>query len=92
MLFYWQKRAASWLLASFFVEKILKIVYCCTMATRKHLSKTGDYGQVNKIRAEDFGIDISMLIDNSKRTPTERIRRHQIALNTVEKLRKAKHI
>ena len=62
------------------------------MATRKHLSKTGDYGQVNKILAEDFGIDISMLIDNTKRTPTERIRRHQIALNAVEKLRKAKHI
>ena len=59
------------------------------MATRKHLSKTGDYRQVNKIQAEDFGVDISMLIDNIKRTPTERIRRHQIALNTVEKLRKA---
>ena len=58
------------------------------MATRKHLSKTGDYRQVNKIQAEDFGVDISMLIDNIKRTPTERIRRHQIALNTVEKLRK----
>ncbi|HEW79729.1 MAG TPA: hypothetical protein ENH34_07195 [Phycisphaerales bacterium] len=62
------------------------------MATRKNVSKTGDYRQINKIQAEDFGIDISMLIDNIKRSPTERIRRHQIALNIVEKLRKAKHI
>ncbi len=85
---------------SAYVEKMLKIVYCCTMATKKNVSKTGDYRQVNKVQAdfgersrtEDFGIDISMLIDNIKRTPTERIRRHQIALNTVEKLRKAKHV
>jgi len=42
--------------------------------------------------AADFGIDVSMLIENTKRTPAERIRRHQIALNTAEKLRKAKRI
>jgi len=40
--------------------------------------------------AIDYGIDISMLKDNLKRTPAERIRRHQIALETAEKLRKAK--
>jgi hypothetical protein len=40
--------------------------------------------------AADWGIDISMLIENMKRKPIERIRRHQIALNTVEKLRKAR--
>jgi hypothetical protein len=40
--------------------------------------------------ASDYGIDVSMLADNLKRTPAERIRRHQIALNTAEKLRKAR--
>jgi len=40
--------------------------------------------------AAAYGIDVSMLADNLKRSVTERIRRHQIALNTAEKLRKAK--
>ncbi len=40
--------------------------------------------------AIDYGIDIYALIANLKRTPAERIRRHQIALNTAQKLRKAK--
>ena len=40
--------------------------------------------------AADYGIDVSMLADNLKRSVAERIRRHQLALNTVEKLRKAK--
>jgi hypothetical protein len=40
--------------------------------------------------ATDYGIDVSMLADNLKRTPAERIRRHQVALNTAEKLRKAR--
>lgn len=40
--------------------------------------------------ARDYGMDVSMLADNLKRTPAERIRRHQIALNTAEKLRKAR--
>lgn len=40
--------------------------------------------------AEDFGIDVNALIDNLKRTPAERIRRHRIALNTVMKFRRAK--
>jgi hypothetical protein len=42
--------------------------------------------------AIDYGIDISMLIDNIRRSPAERIKRHQIALNTATKLRKAKRI
>ena len=40
--------------------------------------------------AVEYGIDISMLKDNLKLSPAELIRRHQIALNTAEKLRKAK--
>ena len=47
--------------------------------------------QPNEIRrAAEFGIDISMLIDNIRRSPSERIKRHQIALNTAEKLSKAR--
>jgi hypothetical protein len=42
--------------------------------------------------AIDYGIDISMLIDNLKRTPAERIQRHQMALETMLKLRKAKRL
>jgi len=42
--------------------------------------------------AIDYGIDISMLKDNIKLSPAERIRQHQIALNTAEKLRKAKKL
>ncbi len=42
--------------------------------------------------ASEYGIDVSILKDNLKRTPAERIKRHQIALNTVEKLKKAKFI
>jgi len=42
--------------------------------------------------AIDYGIDVSMLIQNVKRSCTERIIRHQIALNTVEKLRKARRL
>lgn len=40
--------------------------------------------------AAEYGIDVSMLADNLNRSVTERIRRHQIALDTVVKLRKAK--
>jgi hypothetical protein len=42
------------------------------------------------LAAADYGIDVSMLADNLNRSVTERIRRHQIALDTAEKLRKAK--
>lgn len=42
--------------------------------------------------AIDYGIDVSMLADNLKRSVTERIKRHQTALNTAKKLRKAKRL
>lgn len=42
--------------------------------------------------AIDYGIDVSMLIDNINRSCTERIIRHQIALNMAEKLRKARRL
>jgi len=40
--------------------------------------------------AIDYGIDVTVLRDNLGRTPAERIRRHQIALNTAKKLRQAR--
>jgi len=40
--------------------------------------------------AADYGIDIQMLIDNMARTPAERVRRHQIALETFRALRRTK--
>ena len=39
--------------------------------------------------AREYGIDVAMLRSNLKRDPAQRIRRHQIALETAEKLRKA---
>jgi len=42
--------------------------------------------------ATDYGIDVSMLADNLRRSVTDRIKRHQIALNTAKKLRKAKRL
>jgi hypothetical protein len=42
--------------------------------------------------AAEFGIDIEALKDNLRRSPAERIRRHQIALNTAEKLHRAKRV
>jgi len=43
-------------------------------------------------RAIDYGIDIQMLKDNLKRSATERIERHQAALNLVRLFQKAKKI
>jgi len=40
--------------------------------------------------AIQYGIDISLLRANLVLTPAERLRRHQIALNTMEMLREAK--
>jgi len=49
--------------------------------------------QADPIQAAiDDGIDVTMLIDNLQRSVTERIKRHQIALNTTEKLKKAKRL
>jgi hypothetical protein len=42
--------------------------------------------------AIEYGIDISLLRASLARTPAERMRRHQIALDTAEKLRKAKRL
>ena len=42
--------------------------------------------------AIDYGIDVSMIVDNLRRSVTDRIKRHQIALDTVEKLQKAKRL
>ncbi len=42
--------------------------------------------------AIEYGIDISLLKANLALTPAERIRRHQIALDTVEMLQKAKRL
>jgi hypothetical protein len=42
--------------------------------------------------AAEYGIDIAMLKANLERTPAERIRRHQIALETFIMLRKAKRV
>ena len=42
--------------------------------------------------AAEAGIDIDMLEANLARSPIERIKRHQIAFNTAEKLRKAKRL
>jgi hypothetical protein len=58
---------------------------------KKQKSQTSQHTEQLKVTI-DYGIDISMLKDNLKRTPAERIRRHQIALNTVKKLRKAEQI
>jgi len=42
--------------------------------------------------AADYGIDIPMLVANLNRTPAERIRRHQIALDTFNALRRSKRV
>ncbi len=65
------------------------------MASKRNQRKTTKSGsrRTDAIQAaSDFGIDVSMLSDNLKRTPAERIKRHQAALNTVLKLRKASRI
>jgi hypothetical protein len=40
-------------------------------------------------RAKEYGIDVAMLLDNIKRSPEERIRRHSLALATYKKLHNA---
>ena len=34
-------------------------------------------------RAEEYGIDLTLLVENLRRTPTERLRRHQAMLEFV---------
>jgi len=62
-----------------------------TQAMKKHDDKSGFAG-ANGNKETDCGFDVEMLKDNLKRTVAERIRRHQIALNTVKKLRGAKRL
>lgn len=65
------------------------------MATKRKSKKTfeADSGRTNPVqRAIDYGSDVSMLIENLRRSPAERIVRHQAALETVFALRKAKRI
>ena len=40
-------------------------------------------------KAEAYGIDISLIRANLRLTPVQRLRRHDQALTTIEKLRKA---
>ncbi|MBI4610008.1 MAG: hypothetical protein HY726_13485 [Candidatus Rokubacteria bacterium] len=40
-------------------------------------------------KAEEYGIDITLLVENLRRSPTERLRRHQMMLEFVEELRRA---
>ncbi|HCO94348.1 MAG TPA: hypothetical protein DIU00_10415 [Phycisphaerales bacterium] len=61
--------------------------------SNKNAKRRNNSRQTDPIRAAtDYGIDVSMLADNLRRSVTERIKRHQIALNTAEKLRKAKRL
>jgi hypothetical protein len=48
--------------------------------------------EVEILAAVEYGIDVSMLIDNIHRSYSERIKRHQIALNMVEKLKGARKL
>ncbi|HBG78473.1 MAG TPA: hypothetical protein DDW84_06480 [Phycisphaerales bacterium] len=40
-------------------------------------------------KARRSGVDVYMLLDNLKRTPQERLQRHQIALQTFQKFHNA---
>ncbi len=61
--------------------------------TRADNSKPADGGAVDPIQAAaDYGIDVAQLRDNLALSVAERLRRHQIALNTVELLQKAKRL
>jgi len=63
-----------------------------TKSKKKRVSKSKSLQAAEIQAAIDYGIDVSMLIQNIGRSCTERIMRHQIALNTVEKLRKARRL
>ena len=65
------------------------------MADKQYKNRKTGSKSVKKdpIRAAiDYGIDVPALIDNIGRSFSERIKRHQIALNTVEKLQKVKEL
>jgi hypothetical protein len=56
--------------------------------TRQTRTKPPDAVQ----EAIDYGIDIAALRENLARTPAERLRRHQIALDRVRMLQKARFL
>ncbi|HUT30260.1 MAG TPA: hypothetical protein VMX13_10750 [Sedimentisphaerales bacterium] len=61
--------------------------------TKQSRPGTNDGRQTDEIQAAiEYGIDVSMLVDNLARSCTERIIRHQAALNTEQKLRKARRL
>ena len=51
--------------------------------------KTDD-GRTASQRAEVYGIDLSLLTENLRLTPEERINQHQAALDLVSTLQKAR--
>jgi len=56
-------------------------------------AERGRKGSSEAVRAAvESGVDLSLLKANLALTVAERLRRHQIALNTAEKLRKAKRL
>jgi len=62
------------------------------MAVEPNTDRPSEAGETpaDAIRAaREYGIDVSLLADNADRTVAERIERHQIALDTARKLRKA---
>jgi len=60
---------------------------------KKAMLSSSDCQQIDQIHAAiDYGNDISTLIQNIGRSYTERIIRHQVALNTAEKLGKARRL
>ena len=64
------------------------------MPPRSNIKKhESEHEEIDAVQAAiDQGIDVSMLADNLRRSVAERLRRHQIALNMAEKLRKAKRL
>ena len=64
-----------------------------TKETKQDSTVSGGSEKKDELQAAaDYGIDISLLAGNLQKTPAERIRLHQIALNTAEKFRKAKRL
>ena len=49
-----------------------------------------DDGQTASQRAEVYGIDLSLITENLRLTPEERINQHQSALDLVSTLQKAR--
>ena len=48
--------------------------------------------KISEVKSGGIDVDIQQLIDNFKRSPAERIKRHQSALNLAIKLSRAKRV